>query len=137
MRTTYEKRNQQRLILGNLGLKIVIFGVVSFVIFLISAFLDLYFLTFSTPQLMLWAVLIICFGVVFTLIFGRIGWHENVALDFLLNQFSAVLSIIGAVGIVIVNIFLENNAFIEVCLGITILGFILALIGIRLHKPPY
>ena len=137
MHVTHTHRNRQRLILSYAGFAIVILGMILFVVGTISVFGNIGERIFNAFRLLLWAIYITSFGVLFTLIFGRIGWHDNVLLDILLNQMSIIFVVVGISIVLVTNIFFNNqNNGAVTGIKIVILGFILALLGIWFRKDP-
>jgi O-antigen/teichoic acid export membrane protein len=136
MLTTYEKRNKSRLYLGYIGSVIVTIGAILFTIGIVAAFLDVDDSIISITNMVAYALCAISFGIFFTLIFGRIGWHDNKVIDLLLNQISVMLAMSGVIIAILANLFGLSGRVLIIGVGISILGFFMGLLGIHFHKIP-
>lgn len=68
-------------------------------------------------------------------LFGRLGWSESKIVDLLLNRLSIVL-IIGSQILVVIHLSLKYpSEIIQRDFIVTIVGVILAVLGIFLHSP--
>lgn len=136
MFTSYEERCRQRLFLGNLGSGITLLGGILFAVGMIAAFLGIDDDIINITNLVVFALCTICFGIFFTLIFGRIGWHDNKILDFLLNKISVLFTVAGIAIVILANAFQVSDGILIIGLGTSILGFFMGLLGIHFHRTP-
>lgn len=129
----FQRRIRERHFWFRLGVYCLAIGVIVFVVSMISAFFDLLPFLFL-KKLLNFGLYGIFLGIIFGLFFSRIGWSKSLWLDLLLNRLSLLLIVIGIT--LEMNIFQEIFYFQDIPYGygVTILGIILGLLGMRFQS---
>jgi hypothetical protein len=130
---TYHKRVKQRVFFARLGLAVAI---IAGACFLLSLALLLFTDVYPTLLNILVGISQYCisFGIVFAIVFGRLGWSEHAFVDFLLNRASIVFTVLGFILIVIGDIGYHSSTLIWAGCIIGGVGIIFALVGIRIPQ---
>lgn len=131
----YGRRVEQRTLLARLGLAVAIIAGAGFII----SIMLLLFTDLSSEQLNGLVGVSqygISFGLLFALVFGRLGWSEHVIIDFLLNRISIVFVVTGFVVIIVGDIQYHSSSLIWVGAILGGGGILLALLGIRYQTIP-
>ena len=131
----YNKRMRYRTLMARLGLGVAsCAGIIFFVGIALLLLTDV--LSNQLSSLIGVSQYGIAFGIIFALIFGRLGWSDKVVIDFLLNRISSILAILGATIITIGDIKYHSSTLIWTGSFICVAGVFLAFLGIRYHKTP-
>jgi hypothetical protein len=131
---SYMQRIKQRNLLFYLGVVTSVIAGLLFLSIVTLAILNIYFKDMT--ELGVLAIGANGLGVILSLVFGRMGWHESAIFDFLLNQLSLIVTVIGFVGISFDFSYGESTILTLRYLFLVALGLFLASLGRRFSSIP-
>ena len=132
--TRYQRRVRERYFWFRLGVIILMVSAAFFAILLISSFLGLPFYLFN--KLLNISLYGIFLGFILALFLSRLGWSKSWLVDLLLNRLS-IFFMIGGLTLETSNLLFTQFLYsqdISYGYGITIIGIILWLLGLRFHS---
>lgn len=130
----YHQRSIQRIISSYVGIVIIGIGAFSFALIIILALLNITFPKMTVFGMV--AISAVGFGTVLSVIFSRLGWHKSLLIDFLLNQLSILLTLLGFVGVTSDFVMGEADESTLLMILIIFCGLFLAGLGMKFSDSP-
>lgn len=127
------KRLRQRYMLFYIGLAVLGVGCVTFFVAIGAALinLDLWNLT-----IIVWSMNMVGLGTVLFSVFAKVGWNSSPIIDFLFNQLSVLITVLGFIGLGFNFSFAGSTKFNPFWVLLIIMGLILAGLGMKWDQSP-